>query len=80
MNAGAEFQMAEVRSVTREGEAWKVGTDEGDIVARAVIIATGSENKQLGVPGEEEFAGRGVSHCASCDGPMVKGKIGRAHV
>jgi thioredoxin reductase (NADPH) len=40
-----------------------------------VVIATGSERKKLGVPGEEEFAGRGVSYCATCDGPFYRDKI-----
>jgi thioredoxin reductase (NADPH) len=74
MNAGAEFAMAELQSIARDGDVWKITTPEGEIHARAVIVATGSENRPLGVPGEEEFTGRGVSHCASCDGPLLKGK------
>ncbi|HEB64133.1 MAG TPA: FAD-dependent oxidoreductase, partial [Chloroflexi bacterium] len=41
--------------------------------ARAVLVATGSEPKKLGIPGEEEFANKGVSYCATCDGPLYKG-------
>lgn len=74
MNAGAEFAMAELQSVVYEGNLWKITTPEGEFHARALIVATGSENQPLGVPGEEEFTGRGVSHCASCDGPLLKGK------
>src|SRR5262249_53286294 len=48
--------------------------DSDPIAARAVIIAVGSSLRKLGIPGEEEFAGRGVSHCASCDGPLLKGQ------
>lgn len=47
---------------------------EGDYEAKAVIIATGATSKKLGIPGEEKFIGRGVSYCATCDGPLFKGK------
>lgn len=53
----------------------KVLTSEGDeYVARPVILSTGAEYKHLGIPGEEEFVGRGVSNCATCDGFFFKGK------
>ena len=45
------------------------------IGAKAVIVATGSKLKNLGVPGEEKLMGRGVSHCASCDGPLYDGQV-----
>ena len=50
-------------------------TDEESHVAKAVIVATGSALKELGVPGEEKLMGRGVSHCASCDGPLYDGQV-----
>jgi thioredoxin reductase (NADPH) len=74
-NAGAEFLQTTIDGLTREGEGWKVTTGEGDLTARAVIVATGAALKRLGVPGEEAFAGKGVSHCATCDGPFYKNKI-----
>ncbi len=49
-----------------------IKTTEGDFVARAVIIASGSERQKLGVPGEKEFTGKGVSYCATCDAPFFK--------
>jgi thioredoxin reductase (NADPH) len=49
-------------------------TEEEKHRAKAVIVATGSKLKNLGVPGEEKLAGRGVSHCASCDGPLYNGQ------
>ncbi|MFM9968391.1 MAG: NAD(P)/FAD-dependent oxidoreductase [Burkholderiales bacterium] len=73
-NAGAEFQMGEMQSLTPKDGDWSVLTSEGEIRAKAVIVATGSTNRLLGVPGEERLTGKGVSHCASCDGPMLKGK------
>jgi thioredoxin reductase (NADPH) len=71
---GAEFQRAEVLSLEAQDRMWSVGTDEGRHRAKAVIVATGSTLKNLGVPGEEKLAGRGVSHCASCDGPLYNGQ------
>ena len=50
-------------------------TGEGDVVARSVIFATGSSLKKLDVPGEERLTGSGVSHCATCDAPLLRGHI-----
>ena len=54
---------------------WSVVTDEERHGAKAVIVATGSKLKNLGVPGEEKLMGRGVSHCASCDGPLYDDQV-----
>ena len=67
---GAQFQRAEVLSMEAQDRMWSVGTDEERHRAKAVIVATGSSLKDLGVPGEAKLMGRGVSHCASCDGPL----------
>jgi len=72
---GAEFQRAEVKDLQANDGFWSVRTDEGRHLARAVIVATGSTLKKLGVPGEAELMGRGVSHCASCDGPLYNGQV-----
>jgi thioredoxin reductase (NADPH) len=50
-------------------------TSQGDVRARAVVIATGTTLKTLGIPGEEQFRGKGVSHCASCDAPLLRNRI-----
>ena len=71
---GAEFRRAEVLSLEAQDRLWSVVTDEERHGARAVIVATGSRLKNLGVPGEEKLMGRGVSHCASCDGPLYNGE------
>jgi thioredoxin reductase (NADPH) len=68
--AGAEFRLGEVGSLTKHGDLWLVD----DVEARVAIVATGSSPRRLGVPGEERLTGRGVSHCASCDGPLFRGK------
>ena len=71
---GAQFQRAEVLSMEAQDRMWSVGTDEERHRAKAVIVATGSSLKDLGVPGEAKLIGRGVSHCASCDGPLYNGQ------
>jgi thioredoxin reductase (NADPH) len=72
--AGALVQLDSVSAITPEGDAYRVICAEDEIVARAVIIAAGSSLRKLAIAGETEFAGRGVSHCASCDGPLFKGQ------
>jgi thioredoxin reductase (NADPH) len=72
---GAEFQRAEVQSFESEDSFWSIITSEGRHRAKAVILATGSTLKKLGVPGEEKLMDHGVSHCASCDGPLYDGQV-----
>jgi thioredoxin reductase (NADPH) len=72
--AGAEFQMCELQSITVAEGGWRIVTSEAQVRATAVIIASGSASRALGVPGEARLTGKGVSHCASCDGPMLKNK------
>jgi thioredoxin reductase (NADPH) len=57
-----------------KGETKIVKTERGVYEAKAVVIASGSSYSELGVPGEKEFKGRGVSYCGVCDGPLFKGK------
>jgi thioredoxin reductase (NADPH) len=67
---GLETIYTEVTSLKIEERGKVVNTTQGDFFARAVIIAGGSERMKLGVPGEKEFTGRGVSYCATCDAPF----------
>jgi thioredoxin reductase (NADPH) len=69
---GAEIRMADLEGLEADGEAWRLQTSDGDVQARAVILATGARLKSLGVEGEERLQGRGVSHCASCDAPLMR--------
>lgn len=71
---GAEFVSASVETVEKVGSRFIVRAGEDRFAAEAVIVATGAKHRHLGVPGEEAFAGRGVSYCATCDGPFFKGK------
>ncbi|MGA1820309.1 MAG: NAD(P)/FAD-dependent oxidoreductase [Thermoplasmatota archaeon] len=66
-------EFTEVESVTKD-RVFHIRTYEGEIRSRALLIATGAEHRKLGVPGEEEMSGRGVSYCATCDGFFFKGK------
>lgn len=69
-----EFREAMARVIRDMGGYKQVVTDEGQLEARAVILATGAVHAHLDVPGEEKFAGRGVSYCATCDGAFFRGK------
>ena len=71
---GAQFRSTSVSMVLKEAAGFLVKTTDGDLRAHAVIVATGAKHRHLGVKGEEEFAGRGVSYCATCDGPFFKGR------
>jgi thioredoxin reductase (NADPH) len=73
--AGAEFSDAEATALHADGDGWRVTTGRDDVRARAVVIATGTTLKTLGIPGEEQFHGKGVSHCASCDAPLLRGRV-----
>ncbi len=73
---GAEkFPMQEVESIDLTSKIKTITTKEATFKAKAVIIATGAQAKKMGIPGEKEFAGRGVSYCAVCDGAFYKDKV-----
>jgi thioredoxin reductase (NADPH) len=71
---GLETLLAEVTKVVPSPKHNLVSTGGGDFVAESIIIASGSQFRKLGVPGEDKFVGKGVSYCATCDGPLFKGK------
>jgi thioredoxin reductase (NADPH) len=71
---GLELLLAEVTKAVPNRMHNLVSTSEGDFVAESIIIASGAQFRKLGVPGEDEFVGKGVSYCATCDGPLFKGK------
>ena len=71
---GLETAFAEASSISVKGDRKVIKITSGDVTARAVIIAAGSERVRLGTPGEDEFRGRGVSYCATCDGPLFRDK------
>jgi thioredoxin reductase (NADPH) len=69
-----EIKFADVRQIKDGGDVKTVVTSDGEFETRSVIVATGTRPKKLGVPGEDEFTGRGVSTCATCDGFFFTGK------
>ncbi|CAI2644012.1 Thioredoxin reductase [Apilactobacillus kunkeei] len=73
-NFGAKYEYGTVESIEDKGDSKIVTTDQGSYEAAAVIIGTGSQYRKLGVPGEDEYGGRGVSYCAVCDGAFFKNR------
>lgn len=71
---GADIRLGEVLKIEDEGKQKKLTTTDGDIYAKAVLIATGSDYKKLGIPGEQEYYARGVHYCATCDGAFYRDK------
>lgn len=79
MKYGVPIVLDEVVDIykSEDGEMWcaKLKNSQKNLCAYAIILAIGSEKRKLGVPGEDEFAGKGVSYCAVCDGPLFKDKV-----
>lgn len=74
MDAGATCLPEQALRIERDGAAWHVHGEWTTLRAQAVVLAMGARLRALGVPGELEFAGKGVSHCASCDAPLMRGR------
>ena len=74
MDAGAELAIGEVQSLTQTPDGWRLATADETHIARAVILAVGLAHGTLGLPNEAEMEGRGLSHCAACDGPLFQGQ------
>ena len=74
ISLGAEIEMTEVTGIVDNNGVFSVSCEDGDYIARSVIIATGSKHRQLGLDREEEFIGNGISFCAVCDGAFYAGK------
>lgn len=71
---GVEFVNANVTALERSEKGWLIHSSNGDFIAKNIIYATGATHKKLGVEGEAEFVGRGVSYCATCDGNFYRNK------
>ena len=71
---GANFRIASINSIDKIGETFTLKTDSETFKSNTVLIATGAEHRKLGIPGETELEGRGVSYCATCDGPFFRNK------
>lgn len=73
-NFGAEILTTSVSKIEKKNDVFSVETGKGTFTSYTVILATGAKHRHLGVPGEKELAGKGVSYCATCDGPFFKGR------
>ncbi len=71
---GLKFATAQIKRVRADGDEYLLESAKADYRAKAVIVATGTESRRLGVPGESEFWGMGVTTCATCDGPLYRDK------
>lgn len=73
---GLEIQtFAKAMHVSNGGEIKTIALENREVQARAVIVATGRSPRKMGIPGEEEYTGRGISYCATCDGPLFKERV-----
>lgn len=75
LSFGAKYEYGEVTGIENVSDHKIVHTTDKDYEAKFVFIATGTKERKMGVPGEEEMSGRGVSYCAVCDGPFFKNKV-----
>lgn len=71
---GAQIELGEVTHIARDGQLINLETTSGLVQAKTVLIATGSDYKKIGVPGEAEYFARGVHYCATCDGAFYREK------
>ena len=71
---GVNMEYAEASGIRKDGDRFIVDSSMGEIEAKAVIVATGAGHRHIGAKGEEEYSGKGVSYCATCDGPFFRGK------
>lgn len=74
LSFGAKYEYGEVTSIKQKDEGYLVYVNEKEYATRYVFIATGTKERKMGIPHEEEMSGRGVSYCAVCDGPFFKNK------
>lgn len=72
---GAQFRTFEpVEKIEPVGDDWKITVEDQEVMAHSIILATGAVPRKIGIPGETEYTGRGVSWCATCDGALFRGK------
>lgn len=71
---GAHIDFGDISAIRRDGDEIELMVDDAPVRAKAVLIATGSDYKKLGIPGEQEYYGRGVHYCATCDGAFYRDK------
>jgi thioredoxin reductase (NADPH) len=72
---GAKIVMDDIQEIRKQESHWQMRGNRGDYTSKAVLIATGSDHRKLGISGEEKLTGRGVSYCATCDGAFFQDKV-----
>jgi len=72
---GAKIVKDDAREIHRENKLWQIRGNSGEYKAKAVLVATGSSHRKLGIQGEERLTGRGVSYCATCDGAFFQNRV-----
>lgn len=72
---GAKIVKDDAREIHRENTLWQIRGNSGEYKAKAVLVATGSSHRKLGIQGEERLTGRGVSYCATCDGAFFQNRV-----
>lgn len=72
---GADIRVETVQSVEKDGDLWKVVSNKETYLTRTIILCAGASNRKLGIPGEKELTGAGVSYCATCDGAFFRNKV-----
>lgn len=72
---GSQIVMDDVQEIHKKGAHWQIKGNREEYEAKAVLIATGSDHRKLGIQGEERLVGRGVSYCATCDGAFFQNKV-----
>jgi len=73
-NFGSEFLAASVKKIIKKDKIFHVETTKGEFTCYTVILCTGAKHRELNIPGEKEYSGKGISYCATCDGPFFRGK------
>ena len=74
LNLGVDFELEEVLSINKEDNIFHIETDYNSYDAFSVIVATGASHKRIGIPNEDDWLGKGLSYCVSCDGAFYKGE------
>jgi thioredoxin reductase (NADPH) len=72
---GSQIVMDDVQEIHKKGAHWQIRGNREEYEAKAVLVATGSDHRKLGIQGEERLIGRGVSYCATCDGAFFQNKV-----
>src|SRR4030042_2427965 len=74
-SVGAEIKNAKVSDIKKQDDKFIITAGNDQLKSKSVILATGMKRRELSVPGEKKFKGKGIAYCVTCDGPLFRGKI-----